>query len=254
MKDLPKVYDRHLEAANKLESAENTLLATAAKLNAKKLKKELKAAKEFGATTSTSAITTDAEGQPFRRHPSDDPESDVNLVERMVPQKMRPTHRLPLGFMPFALPFIGKKVDSIYQARDDIVTTNELLATGRAMINRRSSGKALPPRPTDADSTIYNDSATLSEEYPALNSAFITFNKQIAAHLAKTALSHRQPYRMAGRYTEVAPEDIIWDNLGLHPYEAKGRTVVSYAATAGLVVLWAFPGEPLIVTEPHEIY
>ena len=28
---------------------------------------------------------------------------------------------------------------------------------------------------------------------------------------------------------------------GLNPYEAKVRQIISYAATAGLIVLWSFP-------------
>jgi hypothetical protein len=27
--------------------------------------------------------------------------------------------------------------------------------------------------------------------------------------------------RMAAKYTEVSPEDIIWSNLGMNPYEQK---------------------------------
>lgn len=246
-KDLANVYDRQIEALNKLESAECALLITATKLHAKKIKQMTKAAKKSGAATPNPDSTNDITDRPLGRFSSDDPEKNVSPVDNLVPEKIRPTHRLPLRFMPFALPFVGQKVDSIHHARDDIVATNELLAIGRAQIKHQTSGKPLPPSPTDAGSTLPDDNTAIPEEYPPLNSAFITFNKQIAAHLAKTALNHRLPYRMAGRYTEVAPEDIIWGNLGLHPYEAKGRTVISYLATAGLVVVWAFPGEYPIV-------
>lgn len=34
-------------------------------------------------------------------------------------------------------------------------------------------------------------------KYPPLNSAFVTFNKQIAAHLAVQVLAHHDPYRMS---------------------------------------------------------
>lgn len=254
------MYDRRSEAANKLESAENALLNAAAKRRAKKLKKEAKAAKKSGATVPADDAPTDTEGRPLT-HPSiDDPESNVTLAEKLVPQNKRPSHRLPLSFMPFALPFIGEKVDSINWARDQIEATNELLAKGRALIGQ-SPGKPLPARPSDADSTGSNDAnetnekgskkaetdAAPSHEYPPLNSAFITFNQQIAAHMAQNTLNHHDPYRMTGRYAEVAPEDVIWSNLGLNAYEAKGRMLISYAATAGLIILWAIPGEPRIV-------
>lgn len=79
------------------------------------------------------------------------------------------------------------------------------------------------------------------DEYAPLSSAFVTFNKQISAHLALQALPHHKPYRMGARHIEVAPSDVIWSNLGLNPYEQKLRKVISYAATAGLIILWAFP-------------
>jgi hypothetical protein len=79
------------------------------------------------------------------------------------------------------------------------------------------------------------------DKYPALNSAFITFNKQIAAHLAVQSLAHHLPYTMSSRYIEVAPSDVIHSNLNLNPYEQKIRLAISYAATAGLILLWAFP-------------
>ena len=255
MKELPEIYDRRAEATNKLESAENALLKTAATLRAKKLKKEAKAAKKSGAAPPTSeSPTTDAEGRPLTHHSLDDPENNVTLAERLVPQNKRPSHRLPLGFMPFALPFVGEKVDSINWARDQIVATNELLVEGRAQINSQSpGGKSLPPVPSDADSAASHkadkkkadEDAAPAQEYPPLNSAFITFNQQIAAHMAQNALNHHDPYRMTGRYAEVAPEDVIWGNLGLNAYEAKVRMLISYGLTAGLIILWAIPGELL---------
>lgn len=80
-------------------------------------------------------------------------------------------------------------------------------------------------------------------EYPPMNSAFVTFEKQIAAHLAVQVLAHHEPYRMGqvisllfwammlilffcsvgNRYIEVSPDDVIWANLGMNPYEQKVR-------------------------------
>lgn len=36
-----------------------------------------------------------------------------------------------------------------------------------------------------------------------------------------TVTDVRFAYRMAGKYTEVSPEDVIWSNLGMNPYEQK---------------------------------
>ncbi len=190
LKELPDIYDRRLDACNKLESAENKLLSIASK--------------------------------------SDKTSSEETAAS--VPQDKRPTHRL--GF--FGL--WGKKVDSIDWAREEIQKCSQLLDEGRAKLD-------------DASDTTY----------PPLNSAFITFNRQIAAHLGIQVLLHHEPYRMSGRYTEVAPDDVIWANLGMNPYEMKVHfassfriplrlnrrsrfgLVISYSLTAALIILWAFP-------------
>jgi len=252
LKELPEIYNRRAKATSKLEAVENTLLKTAAKIRAKEFQKAAKDAEQSGVVPLTVATSaTDVEGRPLTRPSVEDPESDVSQAEQMVPQDQRPSHRLPLSFMPFALPFVGEKVDTIDWARDEIVATNELLAQGRARIESQSLGEILPTGPSDADSNTSESGAgkstTLSQEYPPLNSAFITFNSQIAAHMAKNALNHHDPYRMTGRYAEVAPEDVIWGNLGMNAYEGKVRMLVSYGATAGLIILWAFPGKPHIV-------
>lgn len=48
---------------------------------------------------------------------------------------------------------------------------------------------------------------------------------------------------MAGHYIEVAPQDVIWENLSMNPYEGFVRRLISYAITGGLVLLWSIPGE-----------
>ncbi|KAH7886828.1 hypothetical protein F5I97DRAFT_1936442 [Phlebopus sp. FC_14] len=219
LKELPAVYDRRLTACGKLESAEATLLSTAAKLRAESVKKA-----EKQADNAYELDRTDAE-------------RDISLAERLVPRHKRPTHRLPAGFMPFSLPFIGEKVDTIEWFRNEIVATTVLLRHGRNTIAQQSS----LPVEEDADGEGKIDGSTSHQNYPPLNSAFITFNQQISAHMAYRTLAHHEPYRMADRYLEVAPEDVLWGNLGMNPYEKRIRTVLSYAATAALIIFWAIP-------------
>ncbi len=109
-----------------------------------------------------------------------------------IPRDKRPTHKL--GF----LGLFGEKVDTIDWARTEIRETTRLLDEGRAKIEDLSD-------PT----------------YPPLNSAFIMFHNQLAAHLGKQVLLHHEPYRMTGRHIEISPEDVIWSNLGMNPYEKK---------------------------------
>ncbi|OAX35679.1 hypothetical protein K503DRAFT_722594, partial [Rhizopogon vinicolor AM-OR11-026] len=69
LKDLPSIYDRRLAACGKLESAETSLLSTAAKLRRKELKKANGADESFA---------------------SADPERNVALAERLVPKDQWP--------------------------------------------------------------------------------------------------------------------------------------------------------------------
>ncbi|KAJ7512679.1 hypothetical protein B0H11DRAFT_1897989 [Mycena galericulata] len=237
LRTLPDVYDRRLAACGKLESAETKLLSIAAKAHLKAGGTEGKDAEQRGGV----------------------PE---------VAEADRPTHKL--GF----LGFFGEKVDSINWARAEIAACNRLLAEGqRAMFKELSDPSQTPAAEDehgfathdedDADAEdvvdaearkggdgkskggnekLDKDMVKMSEQgYPALSSAFITFNRQIAAHMIENLLLHHEPYRMAEKYTEVSPMDVIWSNLGMNPYEKKGRMLLSYAATAALIILWAFP-------------
>jgi hypothetical protein len=216
LKELPSIYDRRLAACGKLESAETSLLSTAAKLRRKALKK------------------ANGAGDPS---PSADPERNVALAERLVPREKRPSHRLPAGFMPFSLPLIGKKVDTIDWCRQEIAATTGLLTKGRQTL--ADEGLAVPEDVNGDGKVDKND--RVKQTYPVLNSAFVTFNQQIAAHLAVNALTHHEPYCMADRYLEVSPPDVIWGNLGLNPYEKRIRLAISYSATAALIIFWAIP-------------
>jgi hypothetical protein len=207
LKKLPDVYDARLKACNKLESAELALLRTAAKIRRKKAKKASK------------------KGEPTQLEAN-----DLQTADELVPRNKRPTHRLPLGFMPFSLPLIGKKVDSIEWAKQEIIRTTEELKQGRDTLEKEDQINL-------AQSKTSKESLT----YPPVNSAFILFNQQIAAHMAAQSLTHHAPYRMAAKYTEMAPADVIWGNLNLNPYEIKVRLAISYSATAALIIFWAIP-------------
>ncbi|KAH7332874.1 DUF221-domain-containing protein [Rhizoctonia solani] len=197
LKELPDIYDRRTAATNKLESAEFKL-----------------AAKKGKDITTVKSPISDADLE------------NAQGADRFVPRSERPTHRLPpFKWLPFGLPFMGEKVDTIEWARKEVVQTDKLLVEGRQKL---------------ADDRA-NVGVDMEENYPPLNSAFILFNQQIGAHIAAQILVHNQPYRMAEKYTEVAPADVIWGNLGINPYEARIRKAISYAATAALIIFWAIP-------------
>ena len=242
---MPQLYKDRLNACNKLESAETSLLKTAAKIREKKLKKLEK----------NPDVSDNVQGQ---ESPSVD--HDLGLVDELVPRDQRPTHRLPLGFLPFGLPLIGKKVDSIDWAKEEIERTNEELNKMQKVLAKEVSTMTRSSRLFNM--SLREMAKELEKQtYPPLNSAFILFNNQMAAHMAVRLLTHHEPYRMAKKYIDVAPEDVVWGNLSMNPYEAQVRTLISYAITAGLVsccfshcpvpfdlsstfyqiILWAFP-------------
>ena len=265
LKDMPDLHTRRLAACDKLEAAETSLLGTAMKQYKKN--KEA-AAKKSGDNNSSTGLT----------QPTNDPEAVRSLTEELVPANERPTHRLPpFSWLPFSLPLIGKKVDSIEWAREEIKTTSEALAERRRVLNddiarmtaqeaeaidRRHKIRAgrfnvsVPPVslpiPGAKPAVDFKD-----QTYPPVNGAFILFNRQIAAHLAAAGLTHHGPYRMAsaGKYVEVGPEDVIWENLGMNPYERRIRLAIGWAITLGLIILWAFPGTHIqsVSSSVHEL-
>lgn len=241
LKDMPDLYERRLEACSRLESAETSLMNTAAKRRNKKLKAEAKAQKKGKKSPNgDDRLLTD---------PSiTDTERNVSVVEQLVPKAKRPTHRLPVGFLPFSLPLIGKEVDSIEWARAQIVETSVALRERRIVLaidvaksSDNSEHPGLPAPETNHPDDLKPGAEVSDQTYPPLNSAFILFNRQIAAHLAAQALPHHSPYRIADRQLGVAPEDVIWANLNLNPYEARIRIAISWGLTLGLIILWAFP-------------
>ncbi|GJE85442.1 DUF221-domain-containing protein [Phanerochaete sordida] len=241
LKDMPDLYKRRLKACNKLESAETSLMNTAAKLRNKQIKADAKAAKKGKQTSS-------ADDRPLTDASITDSERNVSLAEQLVPKNKRPTHRLPIKFLPFSLPLIGKKVDSIEWARAEIAETSAALREQRiilaeevALSSNENGHPGLPPPESNHPDALKPDPSTNNLKYPPMNSAFVLFNRQIAAHLASQALTHHSPYRIADRQLGVAPEDVIWANLNLNPYEARVRVAISWAITLGLIILWAFP-------------
>ena len=74
-----------------------------------------------------------------------------------------------------------------------------------------------------------------------MNSAFVRFRDQIAAHLACQSIVCRIPGFMAPRYIEVALEDVIWENTCLTRWERSVRTLLSNAALTVLIVFYVVP-------------
>ncbi|EOO03927.1 putative duf221-domain-containing protein [Phaeoacremonium minimum UCRPA7] len=134
--------------------------------------------------------------------------------EKWLKEKDRPHHRLPLfDALPFGLPLVSKKVDTIYWCRGELARLNMEI----------------------------EEDQNHPERFPIMNSAFVQFNHQVAAHMACQSVTHHIPKHMAPRIVEISPDDVIWDNMAMKWWDEWARTLLGTAIVFGMVILWAFP-------------
>jgi hypothetical protein len=196
-----------MDACGKLESAETSLLGTATKLRLK-------------AVTAAAKKGTDIEAS--------------NQDSIQVPESERPTHKLGfLGLFGQKVDTINwareeiatctrlleegreklrgddERGPSLPSLDDDDFAVSAVDEDGNPRLTRDS--KSIKKTVTGmAHGTVSGATMTagaLKErvvgnggkdgEYPPMNSAFVTFERQIAAHLAVQVLAHHEPYRMS---------------------------------------------------------
>ncbi|KAF7194369.1 hypothetical protein HII31_04402 [Pseudocercospora fuligena] len=145
----------------------------------------------------------------------DEDQDEEPYWRRYLEPTDRETIRLPL-FSPTwfpSIPLVGKKVDRIYHLRRELARLNLEIEEDQNNI----------------------------EKFPYMNSAFIQFNHQVAAHMCCQSLSHHIPQHMAPRLVEISPEDVIWDNMSVKWWERYLRTGLILLLAAGLIVFYAIP-------------
>ena len=144
-----------------------------------------------------------------------DPNECKPVWKEYLKDKDRETMRLPIfGWQwMFSIPLLGKKVDTIDYCRKEV-----------ARLNLEIEQDQQEP-----------------EKFPLMNSAFVQFNHQVAAHMACQSVSHHTPNQMAPRVVEISPDDVIWDNMSIKWWESYLRTSVVVVVIIGLVIGWAFP-------------
>lgn len=135
--------------------------------------------------------------------------------KRYLKEKDRDSMRLPIfGWQwMISLPLLGQKVDTIDYCRKEVARLN---------------------------AEIEQDQKT-PERFPLMNSAFVQFNHQVAAHMACQAVSHHTPNQMAPRVVEISPDDVIWDNMSMRWWESYVRPTVVIGIIVALVIGWAVP-------------
>lgn len=78
-------------------------------------------------------------------------------------------------------------------------------------------------------------------KFANLNSAFIQFHNQAAAHMCVQTTTHHLPLHMTPRYVEISPHDILWFNLSLPWWNTWIRQVVFLGVFVAIIFLWAVP-------------
>jgi calcium permeable stress-gated cation channel len=151
----------------------------------------------------------DAYQNDFKHNPEE------ALWRKYMREKDRDSMRLPIfGWQwMFSLPLIGAKVDTIDYCREEVARLNVEI----------------------------EDDQAHPERFPLLNSAFIQFNHQVAAHMACQSVSHHIPKQMAPRIVEIDPKDVIWNNMSIPWWQNYIRTTLVFVVIVGMIVLWAIP-------------
>ncbi|KAG2167160.1 hypothetical protein VTO58DRAFT_101270 [Aureobasidium pullulans] len=142
-----------------------------------------------------------------------DAEESEPLWKLYIDPKDRDTLREPIfkwSWWP-RLPLMGKKIDKIYYLRKELARLNVEIEEDQQNVER----------------------------YPFMNSAFIQFNHQVAAHMACQSVSHHMPQHMTPRLVEISPTDVLWDNMSMKWWERYLRSGIVFAAVIGMLFLWA---------------
>ncbi|KAJ1304283.1 hypothetical protein OPQ81_005443 [Rhizoctonia solani] len=214
--DLPKLYNDRLAVCQQLEKAMVKYMRAVTKAwrqhnKAEKAKakargrsgKDIEALQENQKTPNSYPLTR-LSTQGSRAQLLEPVEPDTRIAMDMVP---RPTHRL--GWVPL----IGQKVDTFDWCKTEIARLNDEIKEKR---------KALP-------------------NCKPHGSAFIQCNLQMGAHVLAQCVSYHEPLKMSQKWIEVAPEDIIWDNIDDGAYEVRSRYVLSWLLTFAVIALWFIP-------------
>lgn len=77
--------------------------------------------------------------------------------------------------------------------------------------------------------------------FDPMNSAFIQFNTQLAAHMACQSVASHHPMYMTPRYIETAPEDVVWGNMQLVWWQRLIRIYAINGAIGALLVFYSIP-------------
>ena len=214
---MPDIYDRRIAACSKLESAETQLLRTAAKLRLKAEKaRAQKGAAPADAESATAEIEVPESDRPTHKLGSipffGKKVDSINWAREEIVECTRlldEKRALISAADEHGSAEPTTEGDELEDAALD-ADGNPRLRKSDTKHNPLDAGRqavgAVGGVAKGAVSGVAKGAQAVKErvaggggaegEYPPLNSAFITFNKQISAHLAVQVLPHHDPYRM----------------------------------------------------------
>jgi hypothetical protein len=134
--------------------------------------------------------------------------------KKYIEEKDRPTCRVSIRWKwcPSWMNPVATKVDTIWYCRREVARLNRLIEE-----QQRPEAEAM---------------------FPKLKSAFIQFNNQAAAHMACQSVAHHSPNYMTPRLVEIAPNDVLWENMSISGWQQYLRTGGVFLVCTSLVLLW----------------
>lgn len=121
----------------------------------------------------------------------------------MIPVKKRPRHKVG------SIPCCGQSFDSLDYLPTEIRRQQDSLEEMR-------------------------NTAAMNPDYS--RSFFVRFRTQMDANIFAQQTLHHTPMVMASKYTDLARDDVLFDNLRIHGYEATIRKIVSWGLTIGIII------------------
>lgn len=138
-----------------------------------------------------------------KNKPCPEPSDDLNKY--LKDGKKRPTHRLKF--------LIGKKVDTLDYGVERL-----------GELNREIKKKQLEHN--------------ANTQWPAV---FMEFPTQLELQKAYQAVPYSSDLKKCKRFTGLAPDDIVWENLSLTPMKRRIKRLIASTILTLMIIFWAIP-------------
>ena len=122
-----------------------------------------------------------------------------------------------------AIPLIGRRVDTIHYCLGELARINEEIRSDLAELAELDSN------------------GTESSKYPRIRSAFVRFNTQLAAYMARQTILNAYPLHSSARYINVSVRELRWSTLSQRWWNRYIRNGLVWIAIVFLLTTWAIP-------------